>query len=65
MQKPVNFKLCTPFNERALIGRNPVGKSKKRGKERIKQKSKVFTVDIQIKQSVLRVSNSEVFSSEV
>ena len=32
------------------------GNLKKRGKELIKQKSKVFIVDIQIKQSVLRVS---------
>ena len=44
------------------IGR-PVKISQKGGKERIKQKSKVSTVDIHIKGSVLRVSDSKVFSS--
>ena len=36
------------FNEKTLNGRNPVGVSKEREKERIRQKSKVSTVDIQI-----------------
>ena len=52
MQKLGNLKLCAPFIESALIGRNPVGKSKERGEKPIKQKSKVFTAYIQIKQSV-------------
>ena len=37
-QKQENFKFWAPFNERTLIGRNPVGISKKKGKEWIKQK---------------------------
>ena len=36
----------------------------KKVKELIKQKSEVFTVDIQIKQWVLRVFNSKVFNTE-
>ena len=38
-QKSGNLKFYTPFNKRTFIGRNPVGISKK-GKDRIKQKSK-------------------------
>ena len=42
------LELCAPFHERILIGRNPVGILKKRGKVWTQQKSKVFTVDISI-----------------
>ena len=37
-KKPGNMKLYAPFNARTLIGRKLVGISKKREKERIKQK---------------------------
>ena len=60
-QKTGNLKFWAHFNERTLAGRNPVVMLKKR----IKQTSKVSTVDIQIKRLVLRVSNSKVFSSRV
>ena len=49
------------INERTLIGWNNVVISKKRKKEQIKQISKVSTVDIQIKWSGLKLSNSTVF----
>ena len=52
MKRREIYNVSAPFNERTVIGRNPVGISRKREKERIKQKSKVFTVDIQIKFSV-------------
>ena len=42
------LELFVPFHERILIGRNPGGIWKKMGKEQIKQKSKVFTVNISI-----------------
>ena len=42
-QKPGNWKFWAPLNERNLIGRNL---------ERIKLKSKVSTVDIQIKRLI-------------
>ena len=50
-QKSVNLKFCTPFNERTFIGRNPGKIPKMREKKRIKQKSKVSTVDIEVKRS--------------
>ena len=53
-QKPGNL------NFEILVGRIPVGISKTSEKERIKQISKVFTVDIKIKRSVLRVSKFSV-----
>ena len=49
------WHFCASFNLRTLIYQNLVGISKKRGKERIKQKLKVSTLDIKIKLSVLRV----------
>ena len=50
-QKTGNLKFYAPFNERAVIGWNLVGISKKRFKKRIKQELKVSTLDIQIKRS--------------
>ena len=52
-EKPENLNFCAPFYEKILNGRNPVGFTKKKSeKERNKQKSKVSTVDIQIKLSI-------------
>ena len=55
-------KFWREIYERALIGRNKVMISKKREKgekkQRIKQKTKVSTVDIQVQRSGLNVSNS-------
>ena len=52
-RKPGNLKFCAPFNERIFIGRNPVDIQK--------EEQSVFTVDIQIKRSVLRVSNPKIY----
>ena len=62
-QKPENLNFSAPYNERTLIGRNPIGMYKKRGKWCIKQKSNVSTVDIQIKRSVFKVSSVKLNSS--
>ena len=61
--REILYFLRRPMRELLLVG-IWWGYQKKRGKERIKQKSKVSTVDIQIKGSALKVSNSKVFSSD-
>ena len=56
-RKPGNLKFYMPCNEKtSVVGWNRVAIFKKREKE---QKSKVSTDDIQIKRSVLKVSNSK------
>ena len=64
-QKPGNLKFCAPFNEITSIGLNVVGIIKMREKSRLSRKLKVSTLDIEIKRSELRVSNSKVPSSNI
>ena len=47
-RKPGYLKCCAWLNERTLIGRNPVGISKKKEKERINQKSKVSCINVHL-----------------
>ena len=42
--QPGNLKFCVPFVETTLMGRNP---QQRRGKEQIKQKSKLHKVELQ------------------
>ena len=62
--KPNLYIDCAIF-ELTLIGRKLTGKEKGRKRADEERKLKVFTLDIQIKRSGLKVFNSEVFSSGV
>ncbi len=63
-QKPVNNKFYAPFNQTTRIGRTPVEISEKREESGISRNQKCrHRVDIQTKRSVIKVSNSKVFSS--
>jgi len=62
-QKPENLRFCAPFNKRTFIGRNPARIFNQRGEEFLKQKSNAQWILLKLSGSVLRVSNSELFSS--
>ena len=65
-QKPGSLKFCAPFNDEiTIIGLNVVGIFKMREKSRLSRTLKVSTLDIEIKRSELRVSNSKVPSSNI
>ena len=61
---PGSLKFCPPFNEWTLIGQTctDIQKEKKSG---LRRKLKVSTLDIQIKQLGLKVSDLKVFSSGI
>ena len=56
-EQPIRSQeICVPFYKRTSIGRNHifVGISKKRGNNRFEHKSKVYTMNVQIKYQILK-----------